>query len=250
MSRTSKLTESTQSVHDYLRSLQTTGDSGPLETMAFVLGEIRSMERREKEDEEKTRSAREQAQSQAEGIAEMVAACSVDYDRLEELNEDLESLQESVFDAMETLDDEENEESENRRNNEPVDDACEALNDAETELSDWGKENGDELRDLRDAAGDCTSDDDARERIQEDPLSVEIRADWYSPGETPDASEFMILLCTGGPAVRIVGELDQYKQPSRAWMEYQDWFTPWIEYHGPLDNDSLLTYCQQFYFGD
>jgi hypothetical protein len=40
-------------------------------------------------------------------------------------------------------------------------------------------------------------------------------------------SEFMILLCTGGPAVRIRGELDRYSEPEKPRIEYQDWFTPW-----------------------
>lgn len=51
----------------------------------------------------------------------------------------------------------------------------------------------------------------AQTSIDEDPLSVEVRGDWHVPGgEGAKPSEFMILLCTGGPAVRIRGELDRY----------------------------------------
>ena len=79
--------------------------------------------------------------------------------------------------------------------------------------------------------------DEALTRIHEDPLSVEI------------VHGFEILLCTGGPACRIVGTLDEYGEPETARVEYQDWFKPWTEL--PLDLDELeavLTYCRQFYF--
>ena len=55
---------------------------------------------------------------------------------------------------------------------------------------------------------------------------------------------------TGGPAVQIVGDLDEhggiYGQPR---LEYQDWFTPWT--NCPLTDDQrkdLLDYCQMFNF--
>ena len=120
----------------------------------------------------------------------------------------------------------------------------------------------DELRELvANGLGRDTLDDDdfefdedeARERIQEDPLEVSVRSGWYPIGSDETApEEFKILLCTGGPAVRIVGELDAFMQPFAARLQYQDWFTPWEDYH--IDNEedekALLTYCQQFYFGD
>jgi hypothetical protein len=95
--------------------------------------------------------------------------------------------------------------------------------------------------------------EDAEQAIQEDPLSVEVRKDWYTPGSEDDKpTEFNILLCTGGPAVRIIGSLDQYCQPDEARLEYQDWFTCWTVLHGMTDaqSDALLTYCQQFYYGE
>lgn len=96
--------------------------------------------------------------------------------------------------------------------------------------------------------------DDAREeaetRIHEDPLSVRVRSDWREPGEeSSEAVEFEILLCTGGPAVRIIGSL-AHEEPDTARLEYQDWGTPWTEYGLSSDEtDVLLTYCRQFYFG-
>lgn len=87
--------------------------------------------------------------------------------------------------------------------------------------------------------------------IQEDALSVEARSGWHSSGEPGTLSEYMILLCTGGPACRIIGDLDQYCQPESARIEYQDWGTPWTDF--PLDSEEeedVLTYSRQFYFGE
>jgi hypothetical protein len=98
-----------------------------------------------------------------------------------------------------------------------------------------------------------TDDDDQREeaiqRIQEDALSVEIRSGWTVPGSKMEAEEFRILLCTGGPAVRIIGELNEYHEPTNTRIEHQDWGTPWTDY--PLDIDeeeAVVEYSRQFYF--
>lgn len=93
-------------------------------------------------------------------------------------------------------------------------------------------------------------EDDARQRINEDALSVEVRSGWQTPGEDFTAAEFSITLCTGGPAVRIRGLLDNYGVPDTAWLEYQDWGTPWATYFGDdLNTDDLLAYAQQFLGG-
>jgi len=81
--------------------------------------------------------------------------------------------------------------------------------------------------------GDCKDVDQARERIQEGRIRRSGARRLAQPGDcTRRLPEFFILLCTGGPAVRIMGEIDDGLQPSRAWIEYQDWGTPWTEYHG------------------
>jgi hypothetical protein len=96
---------------------------------------------------------------------------------------------------------------------------------------------------------DDNEQEEARDAIESDPLSVQVRSGWYTPtSEAPEAEEFQILLCTGGPAVRIVGELSS-NQPDRAWLEFQDWFTPWTRFHD-VDKDVLLTYARCFYFGE
>ena len=92
--------------------------------------------------------------------------------------------------------------------------------------------------------------DEARQAIEEGALSVQIRSGWYTPGtDKPAPEEFEILLCTGGPAVRIVGDLD-HGEPSRPRLQCQDWFTPWTEAMAGVDDDVLMAYCQCFYFGE
>jgi hypothetical protein len=79
---------------------------------------------------------------------------------------------------------------------------------------------------LRELGWDGTQDpeevcEQIEERMQEEPLSVELGG-WWTPGEEPEAQEFRILLSTGGPACRLVGTLGH-----GARLEAQDWFTPW-----------------------
>ena len=103
------------------------------------------------------------------------------------------------------------------------------------------------LADL-DAADDSDDEDGARQRIADHPLHVLVRSDWTQPGDPPEAAEFQILLCTGGPAVRIVGELDR-GTPCSARLEYRTWYTPWLSYSGALPA-VLCDYAANFYFGD
>ena len=92
--------------------------------------------------------------------------------------------------------------------------------------------------------------DEARQAIHDDPLSVEVRSGWTIPGAPLEPAEYCILLCTGGPAVRIIGELDHHQQPEDARLEYQDWAPPWTAYPTTSEDDAaLLEYAGQFYFG-
>lgn len=161
----------------------------------------------------------EQAAAQMDSIRDMVAALDLDYDRMDELREE-----KAAYDA-----------------------------DDSTRLC-WAEEHpeeAEELAELEAAAGDCESREDAEQSILDDALSIEVRSDWHTPGYDSEPTDFQILLCTGGPAVRIMGELDQYGEPRRAWLEYQDWGTPWTErVNQPGDHDPLLTYARCFYFGE
>lgn len=178
--------------------------------------------------------AKENAKAWAESMAEMVAALEVDYDRLEELTEARDALREE-FDA------------------DPANSGVDFENWVRNQVG-FSTEEADELRELTEAAtieGEIQKDAEAvRERIQESPLSVEVRDDWRSPGDDSGGPvEFKILLSTGGPALRIMGELDGNNEPSRAWLEYQDWGTPWTQYFD-VEQSTLLAFCQCFYFGE
>lgn len=181
--------------------------------------------------EDKHAAARQQARAQLDSIVSMVAALECDYNRLAELKDERESLQRDVDNA----------EDEDRT-------------EAAAALAEWDEENAEELKELTDAAGDCENEDDARQRIEEDALSVDVRSDWYSPGNTEDSkpSEYKILLCTGGPACQIIGDLDHYGQPESATIQFQDWFTSWenLTELTSEEEDAVLTYCRVFYFGE
>lgn len=186
--------------------------------------------------------ARRQAAAQYDSIREMVAALECDYDRLDELRDEQQSLTDELEELRDAL--------EAARDDAPDDElrkAEEAEADKRCELEQWDADNAEELRGLIAAAGECEDADDARQRIEEDALSVEVRSDWVSPGAEMTASEFCIVLCTGGPAARICGELDDNGEPRRAWLEYQDWGTPWTEYVG-ADQDTLLAYARCFVY--
>lgn len=98
--------------------------------------------------------------------------------------------------------------------------------------------------------------DDARRAIEEDALSVQVRSGWANPGERLTAEEYEILLCTGGPAVRIVGDLNQYSEPdNNIRLECQDWFTAWTEVAPWVDvggdgRAALRAYAACFWFGE
>jgi hypothetical protein len=90
----------------------------------------------------------------------------------------------------------------------------------------------------------------ARRHIEEAPLSIEVRSDWHLPGEQGEPSEFNILLGTGGPALRIIGDLDR-GQPTLARFEYQDWGKPWTVAQTTSEEDAtMLEWAQVFYFGE
>lgn len=91
--------------------------------------------------------------------------------------------------------------------------------------------------------------DGARQVIEEDALGIAVRSGWHSPGDQFDDEEFEILLTTGGPALRIRGDLDSGGEAENPRLEMQDWFVPWQEV--PLDSADeaiLLAYCRCFYF--
>lgn len=162
-------------------------------------------------------------------IEAMVAALNCDYDRLEELRDEREAY---------------------------IDDYTENGGDEGSGKAEWESANPDEAEELAEleaaAAGvdanyPCKDQDEARQKIEEDALSLRIFGERIN-GEWI-ADKFELLLTTGGPAVRIMGEIDDSGEPCRAWLEVQDWGTPWTQHIG-ADQETLLSYCRCFYMGE
>lgn len=156
-------------------------------------------------------------------VAEMVAALNVDRDRLEELRDERE-------DWVDNIDGDEDEQ--------------------DRTAEDWAKEfpeEAEELAELEAEAGDTDNEGEARERIEEDALSVRVFGE--RRGGEWEAQTYELLLGTGGPAIRIVGDLNRYGEPGSARLEVQDWFKPWTEHHA-ADSDVLLAYASCFYLGE
>ena len=111
---------------------------------------------------------------------------------------------------------------------------------------------------------DYEAQDEIRESVLNSALSVEFRSGWYSSPESIadlKPEEFKILLSWGGPACRIIGNLDQYSQPTDIEIQYQDWGTPWqslqlnphyagLNVNITDDIEALKWFCSCFYFGE
>lgn len=101
--------------------------------------------------------------------------------------------------------------------------------------------------------GEAFGDADAlREQLEERPLSVQIRDGWRSPGAKGEPDEYEILLTTGGPALRIWGDLDDYCEPDDSpRLQWQDWGTPWtaLQLEG-AERKAVTAFARLFYFGE
>lgn len=180
-------------------------------------------------------TARGQARAQVRSIVAMVAALECDYDQLNELREE---RADSSFPSRVLA---------QRKSGNPAD-------HSDGWWEDVYPTEAEELADLEEAAGDCEDSEEAKKRIQEDPLSIEVRGGWYSPGEAHDSigqpEDFRIVLCAGGPHVEILGDLDAHNQPSRAYVQYASWGESGTYHLDAEERAAVLTYCQQFSFGE
>jgi hypothetical protein len=198
-----------------------------------------------------------------DSIREMVAALECDYDRLEELKGERDDWEAEIPEdfAVTPLDDDD--EAKDRATcgtcGRSWDDAIATEYTPapsgrcpfEAYHETWAEANPDEaeeLKELEEAAGECESREDAEQRIMEDPLSLQVRSGWCSSKEDMEPEEFELLLSTGGPAVRIIGEIDR-GQASKPRLQVQDWFKPWTNYNTDSEDDAALeTYCNCFCF--
>ena len=86
------------------------------------------------------------------------------------------------------------------------------------------------------------------QQMRESPLSINVRSNWQNPSEELTPGEFQILLSWGGPALRVMGELDDNAEPCRYWMEQQDWGTPWTLWLTP-EAYALTWFVGLFWYG-
>lgn len=166
--------------------------------------------------------AMNQARAQVESIVEMVAALQCDFDRLEELRE---ARADSGFPSR-------------------------VLAKNPDHSGGWWEDEfpdeAAELAELEAAAGECADADEARQRIEEDALSVEVRSGWQTPGEDLQPEEFRIVLCTGGPHVEIVGGLNRHNEPESVRILYHNWGESGELFD--FDRDAVLAYAACFFF--
>ena len=87
--------------------------------------------------------------------------------------------------------------------------------------------------------------ENALQEIQDSPLEI------ATGKEFSGTKTYMILLGTGGPATRIIGDLDKYDCPETAQFQFQDWFEPWTDADQSSEEEEILiSFAQQFYFGE
>lgn len=108
-----------------------------------------------------------------------------------------------------------------------------------------------------DANRDGIAQDSAREAITESVLSVEVRRPWQcAGGEIEPPVEYRILLTTGGPALKLTGELSEHGEPETAELQMWDWGLPWRAWWPPRIaarngyRETLLAFARCFYFGE
>lgn len=164
---------------------------------------------------QETNYAEQQAIAQVQSIVELMAAYNCDFDRLEDLR----------------------------------DERSDWLDENTNDTAMWALANPDdaeELAELEAQAGEYEDQDSVRDAIMEDPLSIETRSDWTCVGDSDglQPAEYRIVLCTGGPHVELVGDLDMHGEPEHVRVLYRDWGC-----HGELfyfDHKAVLEYAQQF----
>ena len=96
--------------------------------------------------------------------------------------------------------------------------------------------------------------EETTQSILDSALSIEFRSGWYSSlydrVRLGEPAEFKILLTWGGPALRIIGEIENYYAVNPK-LQYQNWFEPWIDLEITESQEKALNwFCNKFYFGD
>ena len=71
-------------------------------------------------------------------------------------------------------------------------------------------------------------------------LELKFGAVFYAGDTDRQPQRFWALIGTGGPAMRIVGEINRYGEPEECRLEVQDWGQPWTDFEtaAQVDLDS------------
>jgi hypothetical protein len=142
----------------------------------------------------------------------------------------------------------------------------ENIDNVEPYSAEWDRQTGEQIRknaEKRDAIGktyaehiremvDNAGTEDGYEEIFPSVLEICYRSGWESPSDffnsEPSPAEVYLLLCTGGPAVRIRAEVEDNGSFVNPVLEVSDWFVGWGEYSEPGLPEYLQTFCSFFEF--
>lgn len=109
----------------------------------------------------------------------------------------------------------------------------------------------DEIQRLSDLLDADPDNDDLQDELRDLALTQEVRSTWTSMDQDLEPDEYRLLLCTGGPAVQVVGQLDSAGDPCTATLQHQDWGTPWADVNLTRPETELLVwFAQTFYWGN
>lgn len=109
----------------------------------------------------------------------------------------------------------------------------------------------DAIQELSDRLDLDPDNDELQDELRNLALSQEVRSEWQSLGKEVKPTEYRLLLCWGGPAVQVIGELDEAGDPCSARLEHQDWARPWTDaVLTEPEADMLLWFAQSFYWGN
>ena len=82
------------------------------------------------------------------------------------------------------------------------------------------------------------------------PASVQVRSGWHDSPSNFKAEHFKIELSGGGPATRIIGELDNNCHVWSVQPQHQNWGTPWTDLLLDKEQtDAVMWFANLFYYG-
>jgi hypothetical protein len=89
------------------------------------------------------------------------------------------------------------------------------------------------------------------DELREQPASIQVKSGWHDSPSDFKAEQFKIELSGGGPATRIIGELDNHGEVWSVKPQHQHWGVPWTD----LDIDkeqatAVKWFASLFYYGE